>query len=743
MTSFAQNRKPRWATARAAALLAVAATAAAAAPSAAAAQEPWGFEQITPPNKGAGVLLMTGGHRPSADGDTLFYSARSPFDGAPTESAPQLTRYVARRGADGWHNRGVDPALGVPSYITSYATLASSGDASHVLVASTLALTPGATDNGGNIYMRDTGTGALTLVATSANRDLAERGSNPFGALAFTYVANDGRSAQFSTTTPLVPDAPGSGLYTWTAEGGIELQSILPNGDPVSGNAPGGMSEAGTRDAMPDDDRALDHVYFGAYHDATAENGGVYVRSGGETRAVSVSRIPGDPATPVPGVPVAVSAGGRYVTFHTHGLTPLTEDTPTDLSVWAGTYIYRYDVVEDSLVFVGVGGPQDSVLQMTLDGQTVAFMSLAEQAPGGVDNQNNLYVWRDGEIRHVAAVDPGSSAEYSGGFLRLLSPNGRYLAFTDNSVSTAQSFGLDNVSMGCPSIWDTSSPGPCDQVYLFDADAEELTCASCRTDGEAPRGHAGDPGRSGFIQTDHRQMQTVTDAGEVFFTSPDALLTEDVNGNDDAYAFRDGEWRLISRGKVGTKSRFQDATPDGKTLFFATTDAIADTDVDNSYDMYMTRRGAGFPSAGGPVGKPCAGADCRDPFSPAGPLPLAGSVSFAGPGNVAAGARASKVRVSRVKAIVGSVGTLRVRVSGKGRLTATGAGLRRVSRSTSKAGVYTVRVSLTAKARKALRKSKSVRRKAKLTFRSSDGRASSVTVPLTYKLELANKKGRK
>ncbi len=709
---------------------------------AALAEQPWGYEQVSPPNKGEGVLLMTGGTRPGPGGDSLFYSARSPFAGVPTDSAPQLTRYVARRGADGWSNRGVDPALGVPSYITSYATLASSGDVSHVLVASTRALTPGATEDGGNIYMRDTLTGALTLVATSTDRDLAERGSNPFGAVAFTYVANDGRSAQFQTGVPLVPEAVGHGnvVYTWTAGGGVKAASVLPEdeGGTVTTGGTVGASEVGTRDPMPDDAHALDHVYFAAL-DLSSQNKGLYVRTGDETRAISYSRLPGAPSSALPAVPDAVGTGGRYLVFHTEGLTPLTEDTPTT-GVSYGTYIYRYDVTDGSLAYVGVGGPYDPVFQMTGDGQTVAFQSLTALTPGAIQDQQNLYVWREGALRLVATPDPGSGPTNAGGFLHLLSRNGRYFAFTDDSATTAARVGFDNAGTSCKNYF--GDPAGCGEVYLFDADANagagQLVCASCRTDGRPPTGHSGDPdnasGNTGFIQTDHRQVQTVTDDGTAFFTTPDGLVPEDVNGANDAYAFHDGSFRLISRATPGTKSRFQDATPDGKTIFFATNDALVDTDTDRSFDMYTTRQGAGFASTTSTVAPACAGSDCRDAAgsSQTNVAPVIGSLTFVGSGNAPGGSR-SKVVVSRLKTVSGQQASLRITVSTAGTIGVSGAGLGATTRSASKAATYTVKVSLTARAKATLQRKRSLAVKATVRFTPASGVAVSKAVTVTFK----------
>jgi hypothetical protein len=721
---------------------------------AAAAEQPWGFEQVTPVVKGEGTVGTVRGFRASPDGNTFLHVAKLPFAGAPTEASPLLVRYGATRGDDGWHNRGLDaPMSPMGGYF--YGVLNSSEDVSHVVVGSNRALTPGATEGGGNLYVRDTRTGAYTLIATSPNQSLSRDGGtgSTQGPAGYAFVANDGRSALFTAQASLHPGDPVGVLYGWTAAGGLEAMSILPDdegGGLVTG-IPLASTIAGTRDAMPTDDgHVLDRVYFAAGDPVTQQLTGLYVREHGETRLVSKSRLPGATDDPVPAVPDAGSAGGRYVTFHTLANTPLTADTPVS-DHWQANYIYRYDATNGELRYIGTGS---AVLQMTQDGKVVAFEgpeALTSDAVDGTDTgQVNLYTWRDdgtasGALHLIETTDPYSTATSVDQFLRRLSPNGRYFAYTDTSTSVAARFGLDNVSLGCPAPYTTGTSSPCEQVYVYDTVTDRLSCASCRTDGRAPRGPSGDPYAvdppgNGWIEVDHYQARTVTDDGTVFFTSPDDLLpTEDSNGQVDVYAYRDGALRLVSRGRPNMSSRFLDATPDGKTIFFSTNDPIVATDADEEVDIYMTRVGAGFAYAPPTPLPPCSGGGCRDQGIAALSQSVAATVTFNGPGDRPA--PLAKVSVAKVKVVRGSVATLSVKVPSKGRLRASGGGLVTVTRSAAKAGSYRVRVALTATARKALGRGRSVSRRVTLTFTPSDGQVSSATVSLTFKPAKTIKKG--
>jgi hypothetical protein len=721
-----------------------------------------GYEKVTPGGKGGGVVSSTDTFMSSLDGSSLLYATRGSFDSFPSESIPLYTRYLGSRTPDGWETRGQDvrDILGRDTVFSGGArqniqsVVSASFDLAYTLVSSSVALTPGATERGGNLYIRNTKTKALTLIATHPNAYF----SNSFQSIATQVravsVASDGGSALFIGMVPLLPGAPPGALYSWRAGQGLRVENVLPadEGGGISTTVSSGLdSEDGPRDAIHYGD-ALTRVYFRENGGA----GGVYVREGDETKLVSRSRIPGDPSTPVRGVIDAVQGDGRYLVFH--AVAPLTESTPTTGETADAQHIYRYDAEDDALAYIGSLPnpvyPTDSVMQVSADGQTVAFQSTLKLLPEASSGQNNFYVRHGATLRLALAIDGDSmlSGFMGGGasYLRWLSPNGRYLAFTDSSTALSERFGVSNVSPSCPSMRG-GSPGPCVQVYVYDAEADKLSCASCRRDRQPPLGDAGDPGIAGVDRPGRNQPGTsrfmshlarlVSDDGSVLFTSFDGLVAQDTNGAKDVYRWRDGQVQMLSRGLAGHDSRFLDASADGKTVFFSTSDPIVPTDTDRAVDIYMAGPGAGFAYPVTDPQTPCSGGDCREVSSPPAPLALPGSDGMQGAFDGQGGPRAvalGKLRVATKATVTGSRGIVKVTVGGPGRLLVSGSGLRSSSLTVSDAGSYHLTVRLTAGAARTLSRKKRLSVGATARFAPRVGKSGTAKVALTFK----SKKGR-
>jgi hypothetical protein len=728
---------------------------------AAAADEPaWGFEKVTPAGKGGGSVSSSDTFTASLDGSSLLYTTMGSFDSFPSESIPLYTRYLGSRTPDGWETRGQDvrdivgrnTVNGLSARVNIQTVLAASYDLAYTLVATSVALTPGATESGGNLYIRNTKTKALTLIATSPEADFSDAFLALSGQVFAKSVASDGRAALFMTGQPLLPGAPANALYSWRAGQGLRVESVLPadeGGGTVAVGSTGLQSEDGTRESIRYDN-ALARVYF------AASGGGVYVRAGGETKLISRSRIPGDPPAPVPGTIDAVQGEGRSMVFHTGA--PLTESTPTTGETAGAQHVYRYDAADESLTYIGSLGamsyaPND-ILQVSPDGQTVAFQSTLQLLPEASSGQTNLYVRRGATLRLALATASDSMLTPNDaiGYLRWLSPNGRYLAFTDSSTILSERFGASNIGRNCPRPF-VGGPGPCAQVYVYDAEVDKLSCASCRRDGRAPLGESGDPGivaderprnnpgRSRFMS---HLGRLVSNDGSVLFTTLDGLVAQDGNGAKDVYRWRDGQLQLLSRGLAGQDSRFLDASEDGKTVFFSTNDAIVPTDTDKSVDIYMTRPGAGFtyPVADPPT--PCSGGDCRDATPPRAPLAQPGSGGLLGAFDAAGdvGGSPGKVRVVSKATVTGANGMVKVTVSGLGRLSVSGNGLRSSALTVTEAGSYYLTVRLTAAAARTLSRKQRRAVGATVRFVPRVGKPGAGKVALTFKSKSARAKGR-
>lgn len=712
-----------------------------------------GYEKVTPEGKSPGEVHQIDTFRSNDDGSRFLLTTSGPFASLGAETIPLYVRYLARRGPDGWSLLPTDAPTGPMFEGMVMNTVVSSDDLSHVLVPSTFALTPGAIPGGGNLYVRNTTTGAYTLVAADENRLLADQFMRYQGNYNAKYLSNDGRTAVFVSGVPLVPGAPaGLVAYRWTADAGIEAVSVLEDDTIVAGGAIDKGDEVGVRDPRPRVDE-LDRLFF-KRTDGVAAQRAVYLRRGDSTVLVSQVRTEGaEDGIPRQADVLATSRDGRYAAILVYGgsagtVTRLTDDAPIGIPTSGSTrVIYRYDSETDTLNYVGHGtstmvGP---IVGISDDGQTIAFRSTTALHPDAVAGQVNVYVWRDGELQLAYVADPGHMT-LADRDQRMLSRNGRYLVFSDASPSVAAQFGFDNTGSAsdCP---DTSPAGACLQVYRFDSDAPDpasaLVCVSCRTDGESPRGHAGDPtnGQPGYIRMDAHQTRMALDDGRVLFTSPDDLVPADGNGLPDVYEYDDGEWTLISRGSAGRPARLLDVSADGQSVFFSTNDPISLLDTDDEVDVYVLRTDARPDPVSDESRTPaCVGSGCRS-AAPAPPVaPAIGSIGFVGGGDLPRPLAKATVRVSRLKAVFGSAATLKVRVPGAGRISVAGAAIRRSTRAAGRAGQYRVRIALKARARRSLKRKGSLKATVRVSYRARDGRRVSKRVTVTFKRPKAAKR---
>jgi hypothetical protein len=224
------------------------------------------------------------------------------------------------------------------------------------------------------------------------------------------------------------------------------------------------------------------------------------------------------------------------------------------------------------------------------------------------------------------------------------------------------------------------------------------------------------------------------DGRRVFFHSTDALLARASNGRQNVFEYTDGKTSLISPGDGPSPATFLDASASGDDVFFLTNDELVPNPNGGDDAVYDARVGGGFAVS---PREECAGTGCRPSASLAPSLPTAASLAFSGEGNAgntsARPVTTSKVTVSRPRTITGTVGSLKVKVSARGRLTVSGSGLMTRRSSLSKAQTVAVRLALTSKAAKTLRKKRSLTTKVKVVFTATGGRASTATFSVTFK----------
>jgi len=554
------------------------------------------FEQVSPVDK-SGNFISYPRTMPQAglDGNSVVYGTSGAFEGD-SAAGPLVPRYLAVRGPDGWSHRHLDvpqlsPVPTLPPPGLSRTVLAVSDDLSHSIVISNKALTSGAIEGGSNLYLLDNASGGYELIGATANTSL-------YIEWAYVNDANDfliGGTPDFSTVAfvsgaALTPDGE-DGLksaYVWS-DGILSLATQDGNGQSLGAGVPAFAYGVRVPNAVSEDGA---RIYF------TTRQGeysglGVYLRSGGVPVPISVSHRAGDdPSVVVPASFRGATPDGRYAFFKTGDNTPpLTEDAS------AGTgNMYRYDAVTDELEFLGSGFEQ--VLGKSSEGSYAYLLTIAD-----VDGNAEIVVWHDGSLQQVGPIRNVAAWE--------VSPNGRYLTFTESIE------GLEFVSFK-------------GLVFLYDAQSDSLSCASCAPDGGTAGGVM--EGISTPIYGSH-WPRAVTDDGAVFYSTEQSLVADDVNGVADVYEYRAGQPHLVSAGIGSSPSYFVEASPDGRDVFFTTANRLVPQDDDDLTDLYDARVGGGIAAqqvkgqSQGFVGGACQVAGAMPP-----PPPV-GSEGVNGPGN--------------------------------------------------------------------------------------------------------------
>jgi hypothetical protein len=228
-----------------------------------------------------------------------------------------------------------------------------------------------------------------------------------------------------------------------------------------------------------------------------------------------------------------------------------------------------------------------------------------------------------------------------------VSSNGGFLAF--NSVRSLT--GYDNA------VAKPEKPGELDhEIFLYEAATGKLHCASCDPRGAPPTAtaHTGDPripppmlatnfgpfGTEGTYVPGYL-TRSLSETGQVFFSTSNALVPADTNGVIDVYEYEGGQLHLISSGASAGESSFEDASVSGNDVFFNTRQAFVPSDTNNAMSLYDARVGGGFISSaeagpGGEVERPaCTSVEaCKPPLSEPPVQQFAASSAFSGPGNI-------------------------------------------------------------------------------------------------------------
>jgi len=412
---------------------------------------------------------------------------------------------------------------------------------------------------------------------------------NAFG----RYLSDEGEHVIFQSDAQLEPAAPPAGtlaLYDRPALGGpTQVVSLLPG------------------EATP----SAPTTFVAATEDGASvlfrSGGTLYLRrDGAETIAVagSPSFFAGlaDDASRVFYAETAVTVGlpppGALYAFD------VAEESSTEIAA-EGYFVHvsaggerAYFTSEDDLD----GGGEGTLGQPNLylwDGSGTEFVAaLDPQDLAGFELSDvDLIAWQK-------VVNPNGSWAHSPTRSAL---GGRVLVFQSHAQLT------DYENAGHPEIYrfDAEAEG-----------AERMICVSCDPGGALPAPGVGATLQflSDLVVRRNTVIPNLTDDGAmVVFGSGDQLLPEDANDARDVYRWQQegsggcarpgGCLALISSGQGDSDNTLYAMTPDGRDVFFSTREMLVPQDVPGSSSIYDARAGGGIP--GPSEEEECSGDACQ------------------------------------------------------------------------------------------------------------------------------------
>lgn len=626
-----------------------------------------GYEMVSPLDKDGGEvtpLADSTGYpteltQADPEGGAFTYSAYRAF-GDP-ESAPFNPQYLARRKPDeGWSSRSISPpreGLAIKNLRNQYRAFSEDLSTALLVTDSGPLLDPTALTGYQNLYARDNLSGTY-----EAQCSVAPPSADP----AFFFPEAQGSSADGSRVVFRAVDALTANaaeteqgqVYECVDGAELRLVSELPGGEAHDGGASvgtGAGGEVGRNNGyrMSNIEGAVSRDGSRIFWTATEYGSGpLYVRIGG------VSTVP-------------ISAGPAQFRIAS------PDGTRVIYSV-AGN-LFAASIGDTSSSSELIAGQVDGFMGASEDAELVYFVSREDLDGGGPAQAGraNLYLHRAGPdtdtyIATLAEIDtrqtpPGTAAAPVLTPVALapyhrsarVSDDGLHAAFTSSASLTS----YDNT--------DLSTGTALTEVFVYDAESEELSCVSCNPSGARPRGANITAPETPFWvaatipgwQTQHRPSRLLSeDGGRLFFEAVDALALRDTNGAKDVYQWQEagrgtctgdsptyspeaqGCIDLISSGKSPEGSDLLDVSASGDDVFFKTAASLYGPDP-GLIDVYDARVGGGFAPPPPPPG-PCEGEACQTPGRSPQPLSAA-SAAFQGAGNLAPSARKRKPKRCR------------------------------------------------------------------------------------------------
>jgi Tol biopolymer transport system component len=591
-----------------------------------------GYEQVSPVQKGSNNVAYSKGYNAiSESGTRVTFAAGGAFAGV--KGSPANVSYLASRAAaDEWLTQGLTPAQS-PYAIDFAKVWDSDRSLSKTLVDSSAALVPGASNEYGGLYLANNLSGEYELVAPGRAHEFEPGffGSNisaMAGTSDFSHVAFESNARLLPSQTEYL-----NRVYDFSA-GALHTVSILPDGSIPAGAS--ALAGAGTSygGGYPIEQHAISTDGSRIFFTAASEEFGpslLYVRIDDSTTVLVSRPDPGvvDPNGAQSATFGTASADGSVVYFYS------AQKLTADATAQSGNDdLYRYELASGHLTDLTTADPEgagvNSVLGASEDGSYVYFNANAVLAPGASAEGDNIYALHDGVTRFVAIADPGAAAgNFHAGEDSRVTPDGKHVSF----LSTLPTTGYDNAGKG--------------EYYIYDYDSDELRCISCNPSGRPPlHGNSITNFQFGgsFPEREYAPRALSVDGSRYFFTSEEALLPQDTDGQPDVYEWENGTLYLITSGTSAEPSDYGDSTPSGDDVIFETQQSLLSQDDDANYDVYDARVGGGVPPA--LAAGACTGTGCQG-VPPATPIfATPASATFNGVGNFAP-AKASKPKAKK------------------------------------------------------------------------------------------------
>jgi hypothetical protein len=668
-----------------------------------------GYELVSPgddPNgQKVGVLPVA---LSSVSGEAIAFQMLGTVEGGPSEIR---NTYLAKREADGWTSQLLTPPaapwtprdyLFSPNEVFQF-----NEDLSKVLITSKneTPLVPGEADEGAtNLYLRDNNTNTYQLITTAA----PERSPNgrpdlyPLAAPRVAWASKDLQHVLFDSYNGeeprYSPDGPWGGAYTWSPQTGMQLASILPEGQKTSADAGAGPLQLA---GEPGTEYFSD--WYGANEHAISEDGSrifftsppaersprptghLYERRDNGTPDATTVRLD-EPAPDAPTPAPFESWASRFITATPDGHRALFLScgklTADSTAQGSGSYsncqgntlnpvsneLYIYDEAT-GLTDIATGDPNGGgvlgVAGVSEDLNRVYFVATGALAGDAVEGKKNLYLWEQGAGVTFLAELGATTYSYREDADRFIwelpfglndarvSADGSTIAFSSGAKIDPD---YDNED---PEGW-----GGFQEMYVWKVGDAKPKCITCIGKAVGPSTllsqrldatEAKVPVLSGW-----QKRNLLPDGSALFFESSQPLLPADHNVTTDVYEynFASESLALISSGQGASPSNFMGASADGRDVFFRTSQSLLPSDINGSADVYDARRGGGNLPEKTPPAVPCKGDTC--PITP-------GSVNFTGAGNqppakpftlaaITAKQRAKFARTGRLTIVVGAPG---------------------------------------------------------------------------------------